>query len=174
MIQKLLFFTLYISIFSALNSQELETITIGNQIWMSSNMDSVVISSYCYEKDTSNCHKYGRLYDWETALTICPEGFNLPSDEEWKQLIDTVGGIKIAGQKLITSGVSSFEATLGGNFNKELNIFSYINKYGYYWTSTPFNKKVAWFRQFGENQANVNRSTVDKEYFFSVRCIKSK
>ncbi len=174
MIQRLLFLTLMILAFSVLNSQEVKTISIGNQVWMAENMNSVVANSYCYENDTSNCSKYGRLYNWETALTICPEGFHLPSDEEWKELTDTLGSLNIAGQKLKKGGISEFEAQLAGNFNKGLNIFSYINKHGYYWTSTSFNKKVAWFRQLGENQANINRSTVDKEYFFSVRCIKSK
>ena len=174
MIQRLLFFTFMISSFSVVNSQDLKTIAIGNQVWMSDNMDSVVVNSYCYENDTNNCSKYGRLYNWETALNICPDGFHLPSDEEWQEITDTLGGLNITGQKLREGGISGFEAPLGGNFNKGLNIFSYNKKHGYFWTSTSFNKKVAWFRQLGKNQANINRSTVDKEYFFSVRCIKSK
>jgi len=174
MIQWILLLTFIFPIVSIVNSQEVETIKIGNQVWMSANIDSVVIDSYCFNNDTSNCHKYGRLFNWETALSICPDGFHLPSDDEWKELTDTLGGLNRVGQKLKRGGTSEFEAPLGGNFNKGLEIFSYSNEHGYFWTSTPFNKKAAWFRQIGEKQTNINRSTVDKEYFFSVRCIKSK
>ncbi|NOX47886.1 MAG: hypothetical protein GXO89_13000 [Chlorobi bacterium] len=174
MIQRILLFTLVILGFSTLNSQEAKTISIGNQVWMSSNMDSIVVNSYCYVNDTNNCSKYGRLYNWETALIICPQGFHLPSDTEWAELIDTLGGPNVASQNLQKKESNGFNAVLAGNFNKGLDVFSFLDRNAYYWTSTAFNKKVAWFRQIGENQTNINRSTVDKEYFFSVRCLKDK
>jgi uncharacterized protein (TIGR02145 family) len=50
------------------------------------------IHSYPFLEDanTENCDKYGRLYDWATALTVCPDGWHLPSDEEWNVLVKYV------------------------------------------------------------------------------------
>jgi uncharacterized protein (TIGR02145 family) len=56
--------------------------------------------SMCYENNNSNCDKYGRLYDWNTAKTICPAGWHLPSRQEWDNLIKAAGGLSIAGKKL--------------------------------------------------------------------------
>jgi len=46
------------------------------------------------EEIQNNCVKYGRLYDWETAMTACPAGFHLPSDDEVDQLREFVDGGK--------------------------------------------------------------------------------
>jgi len=48
--------------------------------------------SWCYGDNPNNCDTYGRLYDWATAMTICPAGYHLPSAEEWDSLMAAVGG----------------------------------------------------------------------------------
>jgi len=40
-----------------------ETVVIGNQTWMKKNLNYAVSGSVCYENDTANCAKYGRLYN---------------------------------------------------------------------------------------------------------------
>jgi len=88
------------------------------------------------EEVQANCVKYGRLYDWATAMGlpskcnsvlsesdedcaiktphqgICPTGWHLPSDAEWATLIDAVGGSSVAGTKL--------KATSGWNFSENI------------------------------------------------------
>jgi uncharacterized protein (TIGR02145 family) len=59
--------------------------------------------SWCYEDSISYCKKYGRLYDWKTAPTVCPKGWKLPSREDWNRLVATAGGEEIAGKKLISN-----------------------------------------------------------------------
>ncbi len=113
-----------------------------------------------------------RLYNWEAALTSCPDGFRLPSDEDWKILTEELGGADLAGRNLMAGGKSGFNALPGGNYNELLNVFSYQFSNGYYWTSTPFNKTTAWMRHFDAEKTNINRSTVKKHYYFSVRCIR--
>lgn len=97
-----------------------KAVKIGSQIWMSENLRYIPSVSpstvhwyeggiwvYDYEgydinqaKATDNYKKYGCLYDWLTALEVCPQGWHLPSDEEWEILIYFLGGEELAGGKL--------------------------------------------------------------------------
>ena len=82
------------------DGKKYKTVQIGSQTWMAENLNYEIADSYCYNNDTSNCKKYGRLYTRDTALKACPAGWHLPSMDEFKALIETVGGEKIAGEKL--------------------------------------------------------------------------
>jgi uncharacterized protein (TIGR02145 family) len=75
---------------------------IDEQIWMAENLNYDICGSKCSGADTNTetCDKYGRLYNWPMALTICPDGWHLPSYEEWMALIDYAGGEATAGTKL--------------------------------------------------------------------------
>ena len=77
------------------DGKKYKTVKIGNQTWMAENLNYEIADSYCYNNDTSNCDKYGRLYTRDAALKACPAGWHLPSMDEFKTLIETVGGEKI-------------------------------------------------------------------------------
>lgn len=77
-----------------------KTATIGSLTWMAENLNYETEGSFCYENKPANCKKYGRLYTRDAALKVCPAGWHLPSKEEFDILIKTVGGEKIAGEKL--------------------------------------------------------------------------
>jgi hypothetical protein len=76
------------------------TIEIGHQIWLSENLGYEAEGGKCYGNEPANCQKYGRLYNWNTALKVCPKGWHLPSDDEWQELVDFAGGKDVAGTKL--------------------------------------------------------------------------
>lgn len=82
------------------DGKKYKTVKIGNQTWMAENLNFKTQDSYCYEDNESKCSKYGRLYTRDAALKACPAGWHLPSMDEFKALIETVGGEKIAGEKL--------------------------------------------------------------------------
>jgi len=97
----------------------------------------------------------------------------LPSDEDWTILTEYVGGLNVAGYKLMVGGSLGFDALLGGNYNVLVDIFSFQFRQAYFWTSTPFSATAAWMRHFVSEKTNINRSTVKKHYYFSVRCLKN-
>jgi uncharacterized protein (TIGR02145 family) len=92
------------------DNKKYKTVKIGNQNWMAQNLDYHGEDGYtglCYGdkpkikiSNPGNCEKYGRLYDWEESKKVCPTGWHLPNDNEWKTLVNFLGGNKVAGKKL--------------------------------------------------------------------------
>jgi uncharacterized protein (TIGR02145 family) len=163
-------------------------VKIGTQTWMAENLNYNASNSRCYDNDPGNCDIYGRLYHWTTAITICPDGWHLPSDDEWTILTDFVGAN--AGTKLkATSGWNNntgtdefdFSALPGGNSETTgggLNFYSYnVGNGGYWWSATEIYTNYAWKRDMGADFSDVARSFSTKSggassYLLSVRCVR--
>jgi len=159
-------------------------VRIGSQIWMAENLAYKVGSGcWAYDNDQSNVAKYGYLYDWETAKTVAPAGWHLPSDSEWNTLINYLGGENVAGGKMkATSGwdspntgannSSGFSAFPGGFYNYVVSEFSHRGTFAGFWSSTPYGSEFAWKRgldyRFGEPYHDYD----GRRAGFSVRCVK--
>jgi len=156
------------------------TVKIGTQTWLTENLSYDANNSKCYSNDQANCQKYGRLYNWETALNVCPKNWHLPSDAEWQTLVDFVGA-DIAGKKLKArngwenngngTDIYGFSALPGGYGNSNGD-FRGVGIRGYWWSSTEHNASIAYIRYMGYNYADVDRDDDDKTILFSVRCVQ--
>jgi uncharacterized protein (TIGR02145 family) len=131
------------------DGQIYKIVKIGNQWWFAQNLNYQTGNSWCYNNNPANCTTYGRLYDWETAKIACPPGWHLPSDAEWSQLIEYLGGAYIAGGKMKSTTVwntpntnatnsSGFSGLPGGVLDFDMK-FKYIGGNGYWWSSTKDN-----------------------------------
>jgi uncharacterized protein (TIGR02145 family) len=172
---------------------------IGDQTWMKENLrvthapDGAKITGYAYIDDPDSIKKYGLLYTWDVAMNwskteetqgICPDGWHLPSDDEWKQLEMALGMTQTqanmvntwrgapAGTLMKAGGESGYEAHLAGRRNSN-GSFSFLGRMEYMWTSTEFGTSMAWRRCLDAYSSDVGRwNTFPKSYGFSVRCVK--
>ena len=197
------------------DGQTYNTVLIGEQCWMAENLnvgtringvddqtDNSTIEKYCYGDDVANCNTYGGLYQWdemmqyvtnEGAQGICPTGWHLPIDNEWKTLEMELGmtqaqadagswrGTDQGLQMKSTSGwynndngtnSSGFTGLPGGN-RFTTGDYSSMGYNGWWWSATEYSSSGWWHRYLSYFRDNVFRYyNFDKKYGFSVRCLK--
>ena len=201
------------------DGQHYATIQIGDQCWMAQNLNigtkinssrlqinNNVIEKYCYNDDVSNCSTYGGLYQFLEAVqystlsnnSICPTGWHLPSDYEWKILETQLGmsptdawntgwrgtdeGSKIAGNEALWQdgaldqnpnfGVTGFNALPSGYFDPGIS-YNGINSNTIFWTTTQLSSSYfIYVRALNSNQSKIKRSYVYYYSALSIRCIK--
>jgi uncharacterized protein (TIGR02145 family) len=79
------------------DGQEYRTIEVGGKVWLAENFNfDSGEGTWCYAKNPENCEKWGRLYTLEAARAAVPEGWHLPTVEEWDAAIESFGGEKEA------------------------------------------------------------------------------
>jgi uncharacterized protein (TIGR02145 family) len=186
------------------------TVQIGDQCWFSENcryLPEVAPSSassvtsplyyvYGYEgtdaeaaKSTTNYETYGVLYNWPAVKTagICPSGWHIPSDVEFTQLTDFLGGayggaggkMKEAGYDHWTSpntgatNSSGFTALPGGLCYS--TGFVLYGDNGFWWSSSEHSTgfgSLAWRRLLDNSNDNVSRDYSSRNYGYSARCVR--
>jgi len=180
------------------NTNNYKTVNIGNQTWMAENLNYNASGSKCYDNKPENCQKYGRLYNWATAMAlpsncnssectsqiqpkhrgICLSGWHLPNDAEWTTLTSFVGSD--AGDKLKARGWNNFDyatddygfSALPGGFGFSDGSFKDIGNYGYWWSATERNSDYAYDRDMYYVYSSVHKNDIIKSRLFSVRCVK--
>jgi len=180
------------------DGQKYRVVKIGSKRWTARNLNYRSDSSWCYENDTSNCNKYGRLYIWEAAKTACPAGWHLPSHTEWNDLALAVDAKTVFGCVNWYIADKKFKTTVGwidhrgnrhGNGTDEYKFsalpsgsrdingkFHDIGKAGSWWTITETDKDYARFQgmSFYDEGCGGPLPDLNKKLGLSVRCIEDE
>ena len=143
-----------------------------------------------------NYSTFGVLYNWAAAMDgefpssatpsgvqgVCPTGWHLPSDGEWKQLIFNLGDSSIAANKLKDTTFWSYPYHVGynetgfsalpGGMRIQGDTFLFMYNSGSWWSATEFYSDYRWFRYMLSGNSEVYRSYENKEVGFSVRCVR--
>jgi uncharacterized protein (TIGR02145 family) len=146
--------------------------------------------SYCWYNNEEAAYKnlYGALYNWYAVNTgkLCPIGWHVPSEDEWIIIESYLGGVEVAGKKLKEAGFVHWKLTQGSKtatnesgftslpsgMRWELGDFNNIEKYNFFWSSTPCGLTGARYRlQSVYDDENSDGCTSDKRGG-SVRCVK--
>jgi uncharacterized protein (TIGR02145 family) len=161
--------------------------TIGTTTLDISN-ESAPKYQWAYDGDENKVGTYGRLYTWYAVTdsrNVCPAGWHVPTDSDWVALITFLGGEDIAGGKLKETGTTHWltpntEATnernftaLPGGYRYFAATFGYLGNRGFWWSSTEHSASQGYFLTMSSLFGFVNRDGTNKQYGFSVRCLKN-
>ena len=151
------------------------------------------------EAKASDYYKtYGALYNWAAAMNgsassstnpsgvqgVCPSGWHLPSDAEWAELIDYLGGWDLAGGKLKEDGFEHWISpntgatnetgftALPGGYRYIDGLFNGVKELGIWWSATEANAANAWNRTLRPDYDDADRYQDPKGIGESVRCVK--
>jgi uncharacterized protein (TIGR02145 family) len=155
----------------------------SDEEWRKAGQDGTPAWCY-YENKSENGSRYGRLYNWYAVTDkrgLAPAGWHISGDAEWRNTTDFLGGEDAAGTKMKSSNgwtdngngtnESGFTGLPGGCRDLNGN-FGYIDKIGYWWTSTEKDAALAWYRCIDKSPYYVYRTNYYKQNGLSVRCIR--
>ncbi len=188
-----------------------QTVAIGEQIWMAENLrttkyadgtdipnvtnatswDGLTTGAFCwYENNSVYDVPYGKLYNFyavQNASGICPEGWKVPSKNDFEVLINYLGGSEVAGGKMKEEGTDHWASPnngatnesgftgvgYGGRFyNGEYSDPLFFGYFANFWTATPFDDDKVWFLYLSKGSEDANMSTYLKRFGQSVRCLR--
>ncbi|MBS1533961.1 MAG: fibrobacter succinogenes major paralogous domain-containing protein [Bacteroidetes bacterium] len=184
------------------------TVQIGSQIWMTKNLNvshyrngdpipqvtdpsqwaNLTTGAWCYyQNNTANGRVYGKLYNWYAVNDprgLAPSGYHIPTDTEYSELINSLGGTNVAGAALKESGTvhwnspnsgasnsSGFTGLPGGTCQVNGSYYG-LGILGCWWTATENNSCCAWYYTFAYNGNTVSKVNYGKNGGLSIRCIK--
>ena len=161
----------------------------SNEEWENASKEGRPAWCY-YDNNPSNGIKYGKLYNWyavNDSRGLAPEGWHIPNNKEWNQLMDHLGGESVAGTKLkstygwIENGnyptiygtnESGFTGFPGGYRSKDGD-FASIGASCIWWSSSEANTTNAWDRWLNYDERKAFRLDHSKGSGYSVRCVKN-
>lgn len=199
-----------IMIVADIDGNEYQAVKIGNRWWMMENLkvtryrngdpietvadpaswDRLVSGACCmYDNSGADGDVYGFLYNWHAvndSRGIAPEGWHVPSDEEWQVLVDFLGGSSIAGGRMKEAGLSHWEnpntgadnesgfLALPGGYRYYEGNFHEKGYCAYFWSSTGIPPSLAWNRVLRYNSTAVDRVDRNRIGGFSIRCVRDE
>ena len=182
----------YGTLTDARDGKTYKTVAIGGKTWMAENLNfdnsatatGSIDSSFCYDGIPANCTKYGRLYQEYAATVVCPEGWRLPTADDWRDLTtaaksefgDDNGSLRavgewentIFGDNVTATNASGFSAIPAGYRAKTGECDGEGTK-AYFWGEDNMNH-YAWILS---NQYDMEKESMQRGYYaYAVRCVK--
>lgn len=184
-----------------------KTVKIGNQWWMAENLKTTKYSNgedipnvtddndwmklklgaYSnYDNDTANVTIYGRLYNGYSVFDdrgLCPQGWHVPTSDEWTILTNYLGGERMAAGKLRETGVAHWKRPYASTTNssgftalpngcrEDSGAFKDIGVKAFWWSTTTYAPTHALGRGLDYNNSYL-QTYLSKRTGYSVRCIK--
>ena len=182
----------YGTLTDARDGKSYKTVKIGSKTWMAENLNfdnsatatGSIDSSFCYDGIPANCEKYGRLYQEYAATAVCPEGWRLPTADDWRDLTTTAmsefgddnGSLRAVGQwedtifgdNVTATNASGFSALPAG-YRAKTGECDGEGKKAYFWGEDNMNH-YAWILS---NQYDMEKESMQRGYYaYAVRCVK--
>jgi uncharacterized protein (TIGR02145 family) len=185
-------------------------VTIGDQVWMAKNLattslndgtpianlavpaewEAATAPAYVWYSNNELLYKfnYGALYNWHAVASdkLCPEGWHVPTEAEWRTLVNYLGGDAVAGGKLKQTGTtlwfspnegatneSGFTALPGGG-RKPDGVFEDRGRAAIWWTSTPSGSDNGVGISVLNENTSVNIGNSFTGVGRSIRCLKNQ
>ena len=185
-----------------------ETVLIGEQLWMTENLKvthynngdeipnitnngdlcGLSTGAYCnYDNNPTNSETYGRLYNWyavDDSRGVCPDGWHVPTDDEWTILTDYLGGASVAGGKMKETGLDHWNNPNGGATNESgftglpsgkrsdaNGTFYSMGNIGEFWQSSESDSVYANGLELYYGGPNVTRYGGYKPAGIGIRCL---
>ncbi|MCF8301996.1 MAG: carboxypeptidase regulatory-like domain-containing protein [Bacteroidales bacterium] len=192
-----------------------EAEVINGQCWIAENAnsgeflssgepmtDNDTIEKYCLKGLPYNCDKYGGLYTWDEAMQynadtinygICPEGWYVATDHEWKVLegsVDSQYGVgdpqwENIGSRGYDAGFMLKEEVGWYSNGNGKNLYDFamrpaswtlspdwVGMSTWFWNANETNDQEAWYRYATYDEPGVSRNPDgDKTIGLSVRCV---
>ena len=208
--KKAMTFLLGIILLVGCTKHEVDSVKIGTQTWTTKNLDvttyndgtvipevtdqtqwsGLTTGAWChYNNDPANDVIYGKLYIWfavNDPRGLAPQGFHIPSDEEWATLIDYLGGLESGGGKMKEIGTAHWKipntgatntsgfTALSGGYRTSLGRFTEPGTSGFWWSTSENDETgYSWSFALGYFDSGSAISDYDKAYGFSIRCVKN-
>lgn len=169
------------------DGQTYKTVKIGSQIWMAENLNYEFADSYCVDGDRENLKKYGRLYTYKSAKVARPDGWHIPSKEEWDELEKFVAKTLLRGDKdYVGYALKSKDGWKNGGKGTDAVGFGALPaglRYGdgtfvnvlegaYFWSATENGADFAYGRNLNYDGTVLCTRGSYKDDALSVRCVK--
>lgn len=196
-----------------IDSNIYKTITIGTQTWMAENLKTTKYLSgdligttsrlniskestpkyqWAYDGDEKNVVIYGRLYTWYAVTdsrNVCPIGWHVSSNNDWTTLVNFLGGVSVAIDKLKETGTMHWISPNKGATNEsgftvlpagsrldklsDFRIYTQMGESGHFWTATESveDTDCAWRRLLTQD-LNFHMGWAPKRIGWPVRCVK--
>lgn len=177
------------------------TVSIGGQLWMAedlrttrfSNGDPIPVitknRAWCRTNQAARCAygndtdaAQGTLYNGHAATdprSICPQGWAVPTDDDWDALQDALGDANNTGTTLTAqpgdineSQAIGFDAQKNGLRYAHGGKFGHHGEHARWWTSTTGPDGNQWNRYVNDGKEFLGRGAYSPRYGYSVRCIK--